>query len=167
MRLAPAPSQEDDSIDVKKKASPIPLRIFRGTCEVGRRRLVFDTKKSTKIKWVLEKSSAENVFQAAVRFYSRGTPRSRRHTVKCRLGPVAYFHSRRRVTGNTAALCNFKSTTGPVFGASGHRSAGHGHNRVFKFSLRQLLEAVFHLHAPPPLSPPPLPLVFAAVFKRS
>lgn len=72
MRLAPAPSQEDDSIDVKKRAQFLFTYFGEGMCEVSRRRLVFDTEKSTKIKCDLEKGSAENVFQAAVCFYSRG-----------------------------------------------------------------------------------------------
>lgn len=70
MRLAPAPSQEDDSIE---RAQLLFTYFGEGTCEVGRRRLVFDTKeKHKKIKCDLEKGSAENVFQAAVCFYSRG-----------------------------------------------------------------------------------------------
>lgn len=73
MRLAPAPSQEDDSIDLEKRTQFLFTYFGEGTCEVGRqRRLVFDTKKSTKIRWDLEKGSAENVFRAAVCFYSRG-----------------------------------------------------------------------------------------------
>lgn len=80
-----------------------------------------------------------------------GTPCSRQHTVKCCLGLLLIF----TVGGVSREIQQRSAISNPQFARvwlPGQRSVRHEHNHIFKFSLQQLLEAVFHLYSPPPSS---------------
>lgn len=140
----------------REKASPIPLHIFRGGDVRGRpappRISHQKKKKSTKNKvWLGKGFGWERLSGGGVLLFP-GTPRSRRHTVKCRLGLLLIF----TVGGVSQEIQQRSAISNPQFvrvrrfGLPGHRSAGHGHSHIFKFPLQQLLEAVMHLNALPP-----------------
>lgn len=137
----------------REKASPIPLHIFRGGDVRGQPVPPFIWhKKKHKNKVGLGKGFGWERLSGGGVLLLPGTPRSRRHTVKCCLGLLLIFTvgGVSREIQQRSAISNPQFARVWRFGLPGHRSAGHGHNHIFKFSLQQLLEAVFHPHPPQP-----------------